>query len=68
MKTIKISVVAIDSVVVHGFKHRGHQNQLVIIASLFLASFCLIVPPVLFPGIFQTELRIGRPVGGSSHD
>jgi len=53
MKNIKNSVVAIDSVVVHGFKHRGDQNQLVIIAILSLASFCLIVRPILFLESFK---------------
>jgi len=46
--------VANDSVVVVlGFKYRGHQNQLVIIAILFLASFCFIFRPVLFLEFFK---------------
>jgi len=45
-------------VVVLGFKYRGHQNQLVIIAILSSASFCLIVRPVLFLESFKETLGL----------
>ena len=44
--------------VVLGFEYGRHQNQLVVIAILFLASFCLVVRQVFILEFFPETLGL----------